>query len=304
VDRNYQNSTIEEDEIDLRELLSTIWRGKLFIALFTLFVTTAVLLHLISTPNSYSSSVVLSPSEESSSRSLGGLSALAGFAGVDLSSGNSVDVGTLFGEILKDYSFTTSIIKRHNLGESLQNIYKSHIYPLGIEDSLLYNFSSPFKDLIESDREYKVYSDITDMLNISSDKKSGLITISATSTDREFSKRLVDIFLLELVERLREIEMRDIEKKLQFYEDKLQKSGSVELKQLIGKTISGLLQKQVLAEANELYRVSLIVDSRVAHLKEKVKPKRGLILAVTVVTSIILSIFIIFFREFLRGSRE
>jgi uncharacterized protein involved in exopolysaccharide biosynthesis len=303
VDSSYQNR-IEEDEIDLRELFSTVWRGKLFIALFTTFVTTAVLLHLISTPNSYSSSVVLSPSEESSSRSLGGLSALAGFAGVDLSSGNSIDVGTLFNEIFKDFAFTSGVIKRYKLDESLQNLYRSHIYPFSQKESLLYDFSSPFQELSESDKEYRVYKDIVDMLSISSDKKSGLITLSATTTDREFSKRLVDIFLVELVERLREVEMRDIEKKLKFYEEKLVSSSSVELKQLIGKTISGLLQKQVLAEANELYRVSLVVDSRVAHLKEKVKPKRGLILAVTAVTSIIISIFILFFREFLRGSRE
>jgi capsular polysaccharide biosynthesis protein len=64
------------------------------------------------------------------------------------------------------------------------------------------------------------------------------------------------------------------------------------------------MQKRVFSQANDYYFVSKLVDSRVAYIKEKTKPKRALILVVSFVTSIILGIFMVFFYEFIKGNKK
>jgi len=296
---------IEEDEIDLRELFVTIWQGKWKIATFTTLIVTFTILHTISIPNSYKSEIALSPSEQGSSSSMGGLSALAGFAGVNIgNSGSGVDTVSSLQTILSDYTFISDVAERYKLKERFKNSYRNYIYPVGLKDSVLYDNKISFEDMDLEKENYTFYKLIIESIQLSQDKKSSVITLSAETNDRFLSKELVDIFLKELVERLRSLEMRDIQKKVDFYEQKLQHSNSVELKEQIGKIVSGLIQKQVLAEANELYTVSKLTESRVPTVIEKSKPKRALIVVVSFVTSIIIGIFGLFFMEFLRGNES
>jgi len=296
---------IEEDEIDLRELFVTIWQGKWKIATFTTLIVTFTILHTISIPNSYKREIALSPSEQGSSSSMGGLSALAGFAGVNIgNSGSGVDTVSSLQTILSDYTFISDVAERYKLKERFKNSYRNYIYPVGLKDSVLYDNKISFEDMDLEEENYTFSKLIIESIQLSQDKKSSVITLSAETNDRFLSKELVDIFLKELVERLRSLEMRDIQKKVDFYEQKLQHSNSVELKEQIGKIVSGLIQKQVLAEANELYTVSKLTESRVPTVIEKSKPKRALIVVVSFVTSIIIGIFGLFFMEFLRGNES
>ena len=67
---------MEEDEIDLLELWNIIWKGKWFIAGFTLTATlVAVYVSLFVLPVTYKSDIVLQPMETSQKS---GLEALAG----------------------------------------------------------------------------------------------------------------------------------------------------------------------------------------------------------------------------------
>jgi len=66
-------NSIEEDEIDLRELFKTIVDGKKIILLITVIIVSLTLVYALKLPNSYKSYAVLIPSEGDKSASLGGL---------------------------------------------------------------------------------------------------------------------------------------------------------------------------------------------------------------------------------------
>ena len=68
--------------------------------------------------------------------------------------------------------------------------------------------------------------------------------------------------------------------------------------------ISSLIQKKVLAQSNRYYNVQPVVMPSVANIMDKTKPKRGLILIVALITSMILGIFGVFFIEFLKNSND
>ena len=92
---NQQSDVVEylqEDEIDLRELWATLMKYKKKIAIFTVAVTLLALIYALSIPNSYKSTTLLVPQEQSGQSASGGLAALAGMAGVSLG-GGSVDAG-------------------------------------------------------------------------------------------------------------------------------------------------------------------------------------------------------------------
>ena len=50
-----------DDEIDLRELFATLWRGKWIIILFTIVFAAGGVFYALSKPDIYQSSVLLAP---------------------------------------------------------------------------------------------------------------------------------------------------------------------------------------------------------------------------------------------------
>ena len=104
------NVCIEEDEIDLKELFSTIWRYKIFIAIFVTIVTVLSIIWALSKPNEYKVYTLLAPQEQSKGVNLGGLGALASMAGVNIGGGSGITPDIAFSNLLSDYAFMKKFI--------------------------------------------------------------------------------------------------------------------------------------------------------------------------------------------------
>jgi uncharacterized protein involved in exopolysaccharide biosynthesis len=287
---------IEEDEIDLRELFNTIWSNKWKIIFFSFFVTAITIFFMIKKPNSYSSSIILIPQEQSAS--IGGLGALAGFAGVDIG-GGEISIFSQVSTILNDEIFLEKLITENNLLERIENP-ENLVFALGLD----FEYENDVSELSREERVFNAIKSFKEIISISEDKKSGVITFSATNEDRFFAKELVDLVLEKTTKQLREIDMKDIDSKIVFYEKELENTDNLELQKSLTKVISSLIEKRVSGNANKYYLLKKITDSKVAFIKDKTKPKRGLVIIVAFITSIILGIFIIFFMEFLRGEEN
>lgn len=305
-------NVIEEDEIDLKELFYTIWKHKIKIVLFSFVVTSFTLVFVLSKPNLYSSKVILSPQEQSKGPSLGGLSSLAGLAGIDLGGGSGMNAITSLHIIFNDYNFNKNVIEKYKLYDQIIDPKREEnlVFALGYKGA--YELLNNKKDKgSEKDKEidyenmvFETYRDINRMINISSDKKTSLITISVEHTDRFFAKYLLEIYLKESIDYIRKSDMIDLEKKLNYYNNELQNTQDIELKSQLSQLMSGLLQKKVLSKASELYIVKKVTEPRVSNIQEKLKPKRGLTLIVSFVTSIIIGIFGVFLLEFIRKDKK
>lgn len=298
---NNNTQVLEEDEIDLKELFKTIWKYKYKIAIFTSVVVFATLVYVLSIPNSYKSEIILTTQSDGKS-SGGGLANLASLAGVSLgSSGSGKDPFTMMETTLKDYEFNKSIIEKYNLIEKIQNP-QNLVFALGFDG---FYFSSNDKEIKNLDEAiYSINQKLNKILSISEDKKTGLITLKAEYTDRFFAKELVDIYLKEMIEKIKLQDMKEIDKQIEYYTKELSNTYDVSLKEQVSKSLSALMQKRVFSLANDYYFVSKVTDSRVAYIKEKTQPKRALILVVSIVTSIILGIFMAFFLEFIRSNKD
>lgn len=301
---------INEDQIDLKELFNTVWKNKFKIIVFSVIVVSITLFNVLSKPNVYKSSVLLAPQEESKTSSLGGLSALAGLAGVSVGGGSGMDAITSLTTVIHDYSFNEYVIKKYKLDEKFKDpaLKENYVFALGFRGvfDFLNNGEEDIQDKVIDKNMviFDTYKIITAMININADKKTSLITISVEHSDRFFAKYLLEIYLKEAIDYIRKSDMIDLEKKLEYYNNELQNTQDIELKSQLSELMSGLLQKKVLSKASEFYIVKKVVEPRVANIKEKIKPKRGIVVIVSFLGSIILGIFGVFLLEFLRKNKQ
>jgi len=298
------NNCIEEDEIDLKELFNTIFKHKYKILLFTFIITSLTIIYTMSIPNSYKSEVILTPQEQSKGVSLGGLGALAGLAGVSLGGGSSMDAFASLSTISSNNTFNKMVIEKYDLINklSLKNMDKNLVF--AANNRTIYDFFHKKEEPKEINYEDEIYNTIKQLksiVNFSQDKKTGSITLSVTLEDRFLAKELLEIYLKEATSKLEKLDMQDLEKKLKYYKEELSNTQDIELKTQLSQLVSSLMQKKVLSKASEYYNVRKITEPEVAYIKDKTKPKRGLIVIVSFITSLILGIFMVFLIEFIRG---
>ena len=112
-----------DDEIDLRQLLGTLWAGKWLILAITIIFAAGGVAYALSKPNLYQSSVLLAPvKEEGGMGSITGqLGGLASLAGIDIGSSGSNQT-VIAKEVLRSRAFLADFIERHNLAVPLMAV--------------------------------------------------------------------------------------------------------------------------------------------------------------------------------------
>ena len=303
-----QPQYIEEDEIDLRELFSTIWKNKFTIAIIALLVTSFALLYALKKPNLYTTSTVLILKNNDKPNISGGAAAMAAMAGIDLGGGGGgIDIAGLFKNLLGDYAFHKSIIEKYQINQmlSLENIEKHFVFALNKRE--IYNFFKLTADIEERKEEeiiFDTYEELKDILSTSTDKESGSITLSAKFEDRFVAKELINIYLKEMSNYIKRLDLKEIDEQVRYYEQELANAKNLDLKTNINDLLSALVKKKVLSQSGEFYMVKQLTKPKVPYIKDKAGPKRALIIIVAFITSIILGIFFIFFKEFIKNSDE
>jgi len=304
VNEQLNNACIEEDEIDLRELFATIWKHKLFIAVFTFIVTSLAIVYALSKPNEYKIYTLLAPQEASKGINLGGLGALASMAGVNVGGGSGVTPDIAFSTLLNDYAFMKNFILKNQLDKKLSNpnLEKNYIFALGY-NGIYKLFHSNAKNN-NKDQTFTYYKQLKSNLQVSTDKKTSLITVSYISPSRRLAKEILTAFLCDATQELVRRNLRDINAKVEKYKQELQKTNNLELKSELAKLISSLIKQKVYIDASKYYKVKVVTDSYIPDVHDKAKPKRALIVIVAFITSIILGIFLVFFLEFIKKEKE
>jgi len=306
VNEQLNSACIEEDEIDLRELFATIWKHKLFIAVFTFIITSLAIVYALSKPNEYKVYTLLAPQEASKGMNLGGLGALASMAGVNVGGGGSgITPDIAFTTLLNDYAFMKNFILKNQLDKKLSDatMEQEYVFALGYNGIYKLFHSKAKNDNSNKVQTFNYYQQLKSALQVSTDKKTFLITVSYIAPSRKFAKEVLEDFLRDATQELVGRNLRDINAKVEKYKQELQKTNNLELKSELAKLISTLIKQKVYINASKYYKVKVVTDPYIPDVKDKAKPKRALIVIVAFITSIILGIFLVFFLEFIRKEK-
>ena len=227
MDENTKQSPVsspEEQEIDLLELAGKVWAERRLVLKWCGVAVVVALIVGFSIPKEYTTTVMLAPEVEGGSRSLGGLSALAGMAGINMNAGESSDAlyPELYPDIVSSVGFTTELFpvsvedEEGELKTTLYNYLKEEQRSPWWSAILSFPFkcigwiTSLFRDEEEENvgqridpfRLTKDETGVVKMLNerisVSVDKKTSVITLSVTMQDPLISATMTDTVMQKL----------------------------------------------------------------------------------------------------------
>jgi uncharacterized protein involved in exopolysaccharide biosynthesis len=365
---------IKGDEIDLLALVKTIWAGRktIFYAIGISMVLGLVI--AFTSPKKYTASATLLPSVEKKGGGLGSLSALAGMAGINIGGlmGDASGIpAELYPQVVgsvpylmelmhekltwEKYSEPLSLyevieqdtiesgflkVKKYTIG--LPWVLKDAVFGKENDDDLVPKAGGKNKEIgyyLLSLKERAAIAKLKNAINLSNDKKSGLISINVTMGEalltaqladkavQLLQKHVIDYKTKQSAENLKFIQERFVESKVNYeqaqraffaYKDAhrniVAERMDVEYQRLsdaydIASAIyKGLAQQQEQAKitVKEETPVFKVLDPVVVP-KDKSAPKRGMMLAVSMFLGVFLGIAVVFGRmvwENLRGGKD
>ena len=274
-----------DDEIDLRELFGVLWAGKIKIIAITAVFALASVVYALSVPNQYKATALLSPAQSSGgglSGALGQLGGLASLAGVSIGGGESSEA-QVAQEIMKSWNFIEGFIKSNDLAVEVHAAegWSKSSNSLQI-DSDLYD-ESDSKWLVENNdtgelgppSSWVLFEDFLEMLSVSEDKKSGLVSVSIEFYSPQIAKHWLDLYVAAINGHMQERKMAEVTRNITYLEAQIKKTNIAEMKEVFYTIIEEQIKSKMLAEASPDYAFVPVSPSMVP--EEKSQPKRALI---------------------------
>lgn len=275
-----------DEDISLRELWDIAWRGKwLIIAVTALFALAAVGYALQAT-EWYRAEVLLVPAEERSTPSLGGLGGLAALAGVSIGGSGGAEAIA----VAKSREFARAFIADFQL---LPVLFPEE---WDVQNGR-WRGDDPGKwpDMRDAVKFFH-----QDVLRVSDDANTGLVTLAIEWTDPELASEWASELVRRLNAKVRERALLEAETNVAYLQAELAQTNVITLQQSIGRLLENELQKLMLARGNEefAYRV---IDSAYPP-KERVRPRRALIAILGTIVGGMLGVFAVFAWHAVRTS--
>lgn len=299
-----------EDEIDLKELVSVIWKEKvLIIAVACLFAVLSVI-YAIKQPNIYKSEVLLAPSEQEGSSGLAGLAGqfggLASLAGVNLGGGNNK--AQLAVEVLKSRQFTSDFISKHNILPELMGVHSWNMQTneLIYDEELYDSESGEWKrsvtaPLVPEPSMQEAYKEFKKVFSVNNDKETGLITLSVTHVSPYVARQWVS-WLVEDINQTKEREVLEAEKSTAFLKQQLNQTEIADIREVLYKLVEEQTKTIMFAEVRDEYVFKTIDAAFVP--EEKFKPKRAVIAILGTILGCIAGVIFAFIVNFSKKQRS
>lgn len=283
---NYQS---DNNEISLFEFFNTLWENKYFIAIFMVISSIIIVLYVINLENIYQSKAVLKPTQNNKvNSSLSKLQSITGLAGIDIGSSDAYNPYYTLKSIANDNNFLASFVKKNKFEEKLIPEY----------DQLS---TDP---IFEKNYNYYVSKNVRKSIHINEDSESNFIEISFQSTDRFFAKDFLEIFLIEISKKNKEISMKSLQQQINSYKKEISSTSDISIKTSLSTIVADLIQQKVLAQAQKYYNFTLIIEPSVPNELNKVKPRRSMISIALFIVSLILCISIVVFIDWSKNNRK
>lgn len=287
-----------EDEIDLRELWRALLRQKWLIMAIALTATMiAVAVALLMKPV-YRVETLLAPAESGQS---GGLSSLTGqfggiaaLAGVNLNSSGAGSDKQVALALLTSNAFLEKFLRERAL---LPVLFADKW------DAEHQQWKQPDPAQIPSYwlglKQFK-----GDLLSVSEDKKSGLIILAIEWQDRNLAADWASDLVRRVNETMRQRALDEAQASLSYLNQELKKASTVEVRQAIFALIESQTKSMMLANIRDEYAFKVIDPPAIPDEKDRVRPKRGLMVGLGLLGGLMLGVFLALAIEFLRGDES
>jgi len=307
-----QNTEASDDEIDLKELFTVLWKGKLVITLITGFAAVCVVLYALSLPNIYKSKALLAPKGESGAGGLAGLArqygGLARLAGVNIGGGGGGSSKSVMAQQkIKSLDFFT----RHLYEKIVVDLMAvSHweaatgalVYAPGVFDhksqTWLREVSYPLQAKPSAQEAHKAF---LARLSLSEDQKTSLVTIAIQHQSPVVAQAWVTLIIEAVTEELRGSDVEEAQGSIAFLEEQRKQTSLVSLDEVFAQLIEEQTKTIMLANVSKDYVFNVIDPAVVPELKSE--PNRAQICILGTLLGGMLGVLLVLVRHYVFGKR-
>ena len=298
-----------DDEIDLRELFGILWAGKIKIIAITAVFAIASVIYSLSVPNQYKATALLAPAQSDGgglSGALGQLGGLASLAGVSLGGGEGGEA-QIAQEIMKSWSYIESFIADNNIAVE---VYAAEGWTKGsnklqINDDV-YDIENN-QWLVENETgvvgpptSWMLFKAFSQLLAVSEDKKSGLVSVSIEYYSPQIAKQWVDMYVEAVNQFMQQRQVDKVTKNITYLQEQIEKTSIAEMQEVFYTIIEEQTKNKMLAEASPEYVFVAVSPSMVP--EEKSQPKRALICVLGTLLGGMLSVLLVLIMHYARKS--
>ncbi|MDC0584967.1 Wzz/FepE/Etk N-terminal domain-containing protein [bacterium] len=310
MENNTQISDQYDDEIDLRELFSVLWAGKVKITAITAVFAVASAIYALSVPNQYKASALLAPAQQESgglSGALGQLGGLASLAGVSIGGGESSE-SQIAQEIMKSWSFVEGFIADNDLAvevyaaegwsrESNQLKINNDVYEVEAKSWLIEDDHTGKEGPPSS---WQLFEAFSDKLSVSEDKKSGLLSVSIEYYSPKIAKQWLDLYISAINKHMQARQVEKVSNNISYLEAQIEKTSIAEMREVFYTIIEEQTKNKMVAEASPDYAFVAVSPSMVP--EEKSQPKRALICILGTLLGGMLSVLLVLVIHYAKKS--
>ncbi len=305
------HSSGNDDEIDLAELWSAIWSDKKLIIAVTFLFAVSSVIFAINQPNIYRASTLLAPASEQGGA--GGLAKMAGqfgglasLAGINLGGGSTDKTGLAL-EVLKSRIFIENFINKYQLLVPLiaARNWDINTNTLILDDELYDIANKSWVRKVKAPKTsepspWESFKAFTEILSVSSDKETGMVTIAIEHYSPEIAKQWLMWLVAEINNTMREQDKSEAQRSIDFLSEKLEETQLADMQTVFYQLIEEQTKTIMLAEVSQEYVLKTIDPANSPD--EKAKPGRTIIVVLGTMLGGILSVLIVLVRYFSNNS--
>jgi uncharacterized protein involved in exopolysaccharide biosynthesis len=284
-------ANVYDDELDLRELLLRLWRGRTWIVGSAVVCIGIAAIIAFTTVPVYRAKTVLTPAGDrdnlsrSLSSALGSLGGLASLAGVEVGGADAAVEEAL--AVLTSREFTEKFIVENNLMPEL--------YP-GKWNAATKAWKDP-ADVPPLARGYKTFDE--EVRYVERDKKTGLVVLQIDWRDREKASEWANALVRKLNSEMRVRAISQSDASIGFLKNELANTTVLEIREAINRLLEGQIRQRMLANVTQEYSFRVVDRALVPDLTDKVRPKKMLMMLVGGILGGLLGAAIVMLRAFL-----
>jgi len=310
VENNLQNDTQYDDEIDLRELFGVLWAGSRKIIAITAVFAFVSVIYALSVPNQYKATELLAPAQKDSSDLSGALGQLGGFAslaGVAIGGGESSEA-QIAQEIMKSWSFIENFITDNDLAVE---VFAAEGWSKGSNTLKINDDDYDVEKnewLIEDDdtgelrppTSWNLFEAFSERLEVSEDKKSGLVLVSIEYYSPQIAKQWLDMYVAAINAHMQQRQVERVTNNINYLQAQIEKTSIAEMREVFYNIIEEQTKNKMLAEASPDYAFVAVSPSMVP--EEKSQPQRALICILGTLLGGMLSVLLVLVMHYARKS--
>lgn len=295
------------EEIEIGELFSIIWKRKYLILLITIISSIFSIFYSLSLPNIYTSSTVMSPQQgnESISNSLGSYSSLAGLVGVNIPQ-SAADPTIEAMERVKSLDFYKNEFLPYINLENLMAVKNWNPKNNKIEyieseydaqkDLWIRDVSYP-RSIIPSAQES--HSKYKQSLTVTQDKNSNFVTISISHESPYIAKKWVEIIVSNINNLMQKEKIIKSQSSIKFLNDASNKNNIADIDKVFSELLKTETQKLMLASSSQDFIFKVIEPPYAPEVKSS--PRRSLICIFGTLIGFMIGVFFtLFYHIFYR----